>query len=107
MKPLTRRSVTTGLAAAVTAIPVVGLCDVAENASKLPALIKAHRAAHRAFCKAITREDEMKLAYEKAHPEPIIVPCLLGGGMSLSNGYEACQEHFACGYKNQLENNLK
>jgi hypothetical protein len=31
MKPLTRRSVTTGLAAAVTAIPAVGLCKGVKN----------------------------------------------------------------------------
>ena len=33
MKPVTRRSVTTGLAAAVTAIPAVGLCKGATAAS--------------------------------------------------------------------------
>jgi hypothetical protein len=33
MKPLSRRSVTTGLAAAVTAIPAVGLCKSASRAS--------------------------------------------------------------------------
>jgi hypothetical protein len=53
MKPLSRRSVTTGLAAAVTAIPAVGLGVGAKDGSKLQELITAHRAAYKAFGKAI------------------------------------------------------
>jgi hypothetical protein len=47
-KLLSRRSVTTGIVAAVTAIPAVGLAKGAKEASELPALIEAHRAAYRA-----------------------------------------------------------
>ena len=42
MKPLSRRSVTTGLAAAVTAIPAVGLCKGVEGPSELAALIRRY-----------------------------------------------------------------
>ena len=47
MKPLTRRSVTTGLAAAVTAIPAVGLCKGVSQ--DLRELIEAHRSAWAAW----------------------------------------------------------
>ena len=40
MKPLTRRSVTTGLAAAVTAVPAVGLSKEADGPSELAALVR-------------------------------------------------------------------
>ena len=42
MKPLSRRSVTTGLAAAVTAIPAVGLCKNAEGPSELAGLVRRY-----------------------------------------------------------------
>ena len=48
-KTLTRRSVTAGLAAALTAVPSVGLCKGASDASELHSLIEAHRVAWAAF----------------------------------------------------------
>jgi hypothetical protein len=42
MKPLSRRSVTTGLAAAVTAIPALGLCKGAEGPSELAAIVRRY-----------------------------------------------------------------
>ena len=59
MKPLTRRSVTTGLAAAVTAIPAVGLCEGVSQ--ELRQLIEAHRVAWAAF--------EVEVDYHIEHNE--------------------------------------
>jgi hypothetical protein len=100
MKPVTRRSVTTGLAAAVTAIPAVRLSVGAESASELPGLIKAHRAAYRAFCNAITRREKMEEAYKDTD---VTVPCQLGNSFSLSYGREFCQEHILAAYYGQRE----
>jgi hypothetical protein len=102
MKPITRRSVTTGLAAVVTAIPAVGTFSKSAS-SDLTRLIKEHRVAYRAFCKAITREEKMNGAYKKAHTDKTTVLCLLGGGYSLSSGYEFCQENIASAYRNQRD----
>lgn len=98
MKPLSRRAVTTGLAAAVTAIPAVGLCVGAESASELPGLIKAHRAAYRAFCNAIRRREKLEEAYKATD---VVVPCLLGDAFSLSYGRQFCEEHLVAEYRRQ------
>ncbi len=55
MNPLSRRSVIAGSAAVVTAIPAVGLCRVAEDASELRALVDAHRVADAAFSIQVDR----------------------------------------------------
>jgi hypothetical protein len=68
------------------------------EASELPALIKAHRAVYRTFCKAIDQLEKRKDAIDG-----VVVPCLLGGGFSLRQGYEFCQEHLASAYKNQRD----
>jgi hypothetical protein len=49
MKPLSRRSVTTGLAAAVTAVPAVGFCKGAEGPSELAAIVRRYFAELAAF----------------------------------------------------------
>jgi hypothetical protein len=58
MKPISRRCVTTGLAAAVTAIPAVGLCRGATEGGELRSLIETHRAAVAAFTEALSRNEE-------------------------------------------------
>jgi hypothetical protein len=107
MSALARRQVLQGGAAmAVAALGVSGSpkAAFASVSSDLARLIKDHRVAYRAFCKAIDREQEMEAAYYKAkNHDTIIVPCLLGGGASLSQGYEFCQEHITGAYENQRD----
>ena len=67
MKPLTRRSVTTGLAAAVTVIPAGGLCKGAESDAELASLIEQHKAAYVAFDLAIDREEVARQLLRKAN----------------------------------------
>lgn len=57
MQPVTRRSIMVGSAAAMTAIPAVGLCKgSAEHVSSdLTDLIDKHRAAYKIFSDAIDR----------------------------------------------------
>ena len=101
MKPLSRRSVTAGLAAAVTAIPAVGFCTGVKDGSELRELIKAHRSAYRAFCNAIDRHNA---STEDANNKgELIVPCLLGGGVSLGQGHDLCREHILGAYSSQRD----
>ena len=91
-----RRALVAGIAAA----PAMALPAVAASMD-LARLIENHRAAHAAFVDAINHQQAVESAYEDAYPEPIIVPSLLGGGYSMSNGYEECKKHIAAGYENQ------
>lgn len=92
MKPLSRRSVTTGLAAAVTAIPAVGLCKGVETDAELDRLIEQHRAAHDAFDLAIDREQAAKDALRKGEPT---VDSGLGSHFSLYQGEQECRRLIA------------
>lgn len=102
-KLLSRRSVTTGMLAAVTAIPAVGLAKGAKEASELPVLIKAHRAAYRAFCNAIDRQNKIE-EDEARKPTEAAVPCLMAGeAYSIKYGREFCEEHLGAAYNKQRE----
>ena len=101
MKPLSRRSVTTGIAAAVAAIPAVGLCKGAKESSELRELIKAHRAAHRAFCRAIDRLDVMTEAYKKSEAT---VPCfMVGEAYEIKLGRAFCEKNLAAAYTRERD----
>lgn len=100
MKALTRRSVTTGIVAVVTAIPAVGLCKGTPDASELRTLIKAHRAAYRAFCNAITREQRADLASRKGEP---VIKNSLACGFSLYLGRDECRRLVAREYAEYWE----
>ena len=100
---MNRRTVAAAIGAAALAIPAACLPGRAAVSSDLARLIKDHRVSYRAFSKAIDREQKMEAAYKAAQDNTIVVPCLLGGGMNLSNGYEACQEHTAGAYENQRD----
>jgi hypothetical protein len=88
-----RRAILVGLAAA----PVTLAPAIAEQASsgELARLIEAHQKAYDAFEDICGREDDMCYAYRQARAaEPeVIVPCLLGGGISTRRGYEDCRNH--------------
>ena len=100
---MNRRTVAAAIGAAALAIPAACLPGRAAVSSDLARLIKDHRVSYRAFSKAIDRAQKMEAAYKAAQDNTIVVPCLLGGGMNLSNGYEACQEHTAGAYENQRD----
>src|SRR5215211_2158659 len=97
-----RRSVLQGCAA----LAVAGVAGVPAalggTSRKLDQLIEEHCAAYKAFVAAIDREQELESAYE-AQREEIIVPCLVGGGYSLSQGFDFCEEHIASAYAHQRE----
>ena len=95
---LTRRSVTAGLAVAVTAIPAVGLAKGAEDATELNALIKAHRGAFRAFGVAIDREQAARDLLRKG--EPIVDFDFLRTGNSLYIGQEDCTQILSREFEN-------
>jgi hypothetical protein len=88
-----RRAILAGLAAA----PAVLTPAIAKQApsGELAGLIEAHRATYDAFEEICGREDEMSYAYRQARAaEPeVIVPCLLGGGISTRRGFEGCRNH--------------
>jgi len=100
MKPLSRRSVTTGLAAAVAVIPLVGLCKGARESAELRDLIKAHRAAYRALGNAIDREQKSDEASRKGEP---VVKSSLACGFSLYLGREECRSLVAREYAEYRE----
>lgn len=71
MPHMNRRTVAAAIGAAALAIPAACLPGRASVSSDLPRLIKDHRAAYRAFCKAIDREQEMEAAFEGREHEDI------------------------------------
>jgi len=95
-----RRKALALVAAAPAAITLAGATAAAAS-SDLARLLEDHRVAYRAFCDAIDREQEMSSAHKDAYT--IIVPCLLGGGFSLAQGREFCEEHIAAAYFNQRD----
>ena len=92
-KTLSHRSVITGSAAVVTAIPAVGLA--AGVSDELNRLIEAHRAAHLAFGEAIDAE----AAHGESQAREVHVPCVMGDVRSVS-GYSrnTCAERIASVY---------
>jgi hypothetical protein len=101
MKPLSRRSVTAGLAAAVTAIPALGLAKGSNGAPELRALIEVHRAAFRAFGQAIDREGQQEEAFEQSQ---VVVHCPMAGeAYDISAGREFCEERLAAAYGKQRD----
>jgi len=97
-----RRKALALVAAAPAAITLAGATAAAAS-SDLARLLEDHRVAYRAFCDAIDREQEMSSAHKDAYKDTIIVPCLLGGGFSLAQGREFCEEHIAAAYFNQRD----
>src|SRR5665811_312848 len=74
MKPLSRRSVIAGSAAAVTAIPTVGLCKDATEGGELAvqpdpifAAIAAHKAAYKKVDRLYEKIDEAEHLAEKVY----------------------------------------
>jgi hypothetical protein len=98
---LSRRNVWKPIAAGLVAAAVIP--SAANAAAPLLGLIEAHRAAHSAFCRAIDHENEMEEAYEAAFPQTIQVPSLIGGGLSMSNGYDECKKFIADSYQCQRD----
>ncbi|MGI8724690.1 MAG: hypothetical protein ACR2J1_04910 [Methyloceanibacter sp.] len=93
--------------AAATVIPATGV-PAEKGSSELNQLIKAHRTAYRAFCRAIDREQKMEEDYKKVRDNTILVPCFLtGDAFELQLGYEFCGERLEASYtrqRKQLEN---
>jgi hypothetical protein len=96
---ISRRALAAGLALA----PVAGLAGAATPA-KIYEMIDAHRSANRAFERAIDDLQRFTDAYEEANGDGFQVPCLLGGGMGSSNGYEECKRHFKSAYETNRRN---
>jgi hypothetical protein len=96
-KPISRRALAAGLALA----PVASLSALAK-AAKIVELIDNHRSAREAFDRVVDNLERIDDAYRDAHgSEEIIVPSLLGGGISLRMGDEECRKHISSGYENQ------
>ena len=100
MKPLSRRSVIAGSAAVVTAIPAVGLAQVAKGCGgELQALIKAHRAASRAFDRALDLEAKHDEAFEESS---VLIRCPMAGeAYEIRCGKEMCGEYLLRAYDRQ------
>jgi hypothetical protein len=92
MKSLSRRSVTAGFAAAVTAIPAVGLCKGLEANGELDRLIAQHRAAEGEFGLAVDREEAARGLLRKGEPT---VASGLGSHYSLYQGEDQCRRLIA------------
>ena len=92
---ISRRAVLRATPAAVAAIslPTVAVASTDE----IDRLIEAHREAHRAFIEAIRSEEALEQAYQRAYPEIIEVPSLLGG--TLGRIYMHDPEHEAERFK--------
>jgi hypothetical protein len=87
MKPLTRRSVTTGLAAAVVAIPAVGLCKGVKTEpcdDPLPDLLGRYRAEIAAInASSGLDDDDLDAWVDKADAilvEAVALPVVTGAG---------------------------
>jgi hypothetical protein len=100
---VSRRAMLPIAAAALASAAVIPA--VAAQSSELASLIEAHRTALAAFNEICGREDEMSDAYMEAQRRnEIIVPCLLGGGFSLSLGEERLRKHIQQRYEHQRAN---
>ena len=87
MKPLSRRSVTTGLAAAVAVVPVAGLCS--SGAGTVPEIIEEHRAAFERLSVVLDDRDSIQLAFSKElERDPVLVPLnVMPDGNTTASGH--------------------
>lgn len=104
MADLSRRSVLPIAAAALAG--AAALPAVAAQSPALASLIDAHRVALNTFEEWCSKEETMRDAFRQAESErpEDIVPCLLGGGFSLSLGEDSVRAHMAQRYGYQRDN---
>ena len=100
MAKTSRRTVLGGIAATPVALaPAVS----SARPSELLQLIDAHRAAFQAFSDACKKEDELCFAYreeQRSKPE-VVIPCLLGGVISIWRVQADCRTFIADAFETQ------
>lgn len=101
MPAISRRAfLTTGAAAAVTALPRPARSEGASE--DVIALIEAHRAAFAAWYETIDPADELPSAYARdLSARAPVVPCSLGGGFGVDMGREEVRKAIASAFAKQ------